>query len=328
MNLSKVLWVKTGWSDYYRGGPVDGAFAWLENQRGGAKEGRGHEAFNFMPGPDGTYYGYTPPNPGDAVPSSKSPGGWTVIFLAKQHKKTGIHVVGWYEDATLHGEYLPRSPAAAAAGEPDFGYTITSRSAWFVPPEQRNDPFSHISVGQAKYSYLRAPGEKPTKNKIAVLDILQRRIKALHGVAVKNPNPLNAPDPEDEVGDALGFGTPEHRKAVEMAAEAAVVSYYKKKQFRSKRVANENLGYDYVFKKKGVILHVEVKGTAASVPGFFITRRELKGADDAAWRLAMVTDALSAHPITTVMTGPEMKRAFNLDPLVYECRPKTGRKAI
>ena len=75
----KVLWIKTGWSDFYRGGPVDGAFGWLDEQRGGEKEGRGHEAFNFMPGPDGGYFCYVPPGRGGSVPSSESPKGWTVI---------------------------------------------------------------------------------------------------------------------------------------------------------------------------------------------------------------------------------------------------------
>ena len=45
--MKKVLWVKFGWSDYYRGEPVDGNFGHL------AGEGNvGHEAYNFQPAAD------------------------------------------------------------------------------------------------------------------------------------------------------------------------------------------------------------------------------------------------------------------------------------
>jgi hypothetical protein len=44
--MKKILWVKFGWSDYYRGGPIDGNFGWLKKNKGKKNEGRGHEAFN------------------------------------------------------------------------------------------------------------------------------------------------------------------------------------------------------------------------------------------------------------------------------------------
>ena len=48
--MKKVLWVKFGWSEFYRGGPVDGNFSYLEG------EGKqGHEAYNFEPAEDGVY---------------------------------------------------------------------------------------------------------------------------------------------------------------------------------------------------------------------------------------------------------------------------------
>ena len=54
--MNKVLWVKFGWSDYYRGGRVGGNFSWL------AGEGnKAHEALNFEPTDDGTYCCYVPP---------------------------------------------------------------------------------------------------------------------------------------------------------------------------------------------------------------------------------------------------------------------------
>ena len=49
--MDKILWVKFGWSDHYRGEPVDGNFSAL------ARQGSvGHDAYNFEPAADGTYY--------------------------------------------------------------------------------------------------------------------------------------------------------------------------------------------------------------------------------------------------------------------------------
>lgn len=113
--MKKVLWVKFGWSDYYRGGPIDGNFGWLNDNRGKKKEGRGHEAFNFMP-VDGTYYCYVPPQAKVHAPYNADPYGWTVVCLAKHPKRKGIHIVGWYEDATLHGDWRREPPQAVGRG--------------------------------------------------------------------------------------------------------------------------------------------------------------------------------------------------------------------
>lgn len=92
--MDKIVWVKFGWSDYYRGGPVDGNFGWLNDQRGKKEEGRGHEAFNFARASDGAYYCYVPPQAGEYAPWNESNKGWTVVCLAKKPKHKGIHVVG------------------------------------------------------------------------------------------------------------------------------------------------------------------------------------------------------------------------------------------
>ncbi|MEE4956152.1 hypothetical protein V2J98_00660 [Pseudomonas alliivorans] len=145
--MNKVLWVKFGWSEYYRGGDIAGNFAWLNQNRGTENEGRGHEAYNFMPDVDGTYYCYVPPQGGNYAPYHDDPEGWTVVCLAKNPATPGIHVVGWYENATLHGEWIVRpnntdqrqqiSPHPAY----DWSYCITSDSAYFIPPEERVLPF-------------------------------------------------------------------------------------------------------------------------------------------------------------------------------------------
>lgn len=47
--MNNVLWVKFGWSDYYRGGLIDGNFGWLNDNRGKKKESRGRIAPAVMP---------------------------------------------------------------------------------------------------------------------------------------------------------------------------------------------------------------------------------------------------------------------------------------
>lgn len=315
--MKKILWVKFGWSDYYRGGPVDGNFGWLNDQRGEASEGRGHEAFNFMRAANGTYHCYVPPQAKHYAPSNDSKNNWTVVCLAKHPKYKGIHIVGWYENATLIGDWKTPNPVAASAGEPSWSYCIKSKLAYFVPPEHRNDPFSDPSVRQAKFSFLAGPNVKISKNKQHVLSLLERRLKVLRTIAIKNPDERNAPDPETSPDPLGGFGTPEHRKRVEIAAEDAVVDYYKAKKFKSERVAHLNCGYDYIFTKRKTVLHVEVKGTSLPVGRFFLTENENNGRRDSRWRLGLVTNVLTDHPRVSIYDGRALREAFDLVPYVY-----------
>ncbi|WP_321912055.1 protein NO VEIN domain-containing protein [Burkholderia cepacia] len=322
--MKKVLWVKFGWSEYYRGGLVDGNFAWLVEN--GEKNGnRGHEAFNFKLFPDGTYYCYVPPQGKGYAPSSEDPTGWTVICLAKNPKHSGIHVVGWYENATLHGgwfdspnAYVKKRGDTDRAGY-DWSYCITSKTAYFVPPAFRTLPFSDASVRQAKYSYLEGPGVKVDESKKRILKLLEDRVKAMRPFAVKNPSEEKLPDPELDATDPLrGFGTPEDRKRVEKAAELAVIEYFKNDGFDYERVTHLPCGFDFVFSKGKTTLNVEVKGTSGVTPQFFLTRNEHeKGlSENPFWRLAMVTSALD-EPKICVYNSKQLKEAFDLDPYVY-----------
>ena len=72
--MDKVLWVKFGWSDYYRGGPADGNYSYLKEEVGNV----GHEVYNFKPAKGGTYYCYVPPLFGDLAPSNCDNSGWTL----------------------------------------------------------------------------------------------------------------------------------------------------------------------------------------------------------------------------------------------------------
>jgi Holliday junction resolvase-like predicted endonuclease len=109
----------------------------------------------------------------------------------------------------------------------------------------------------------------------------------------------------------------EHRKNVELAAERAVVGYYKMKGFTKRRVATLNCGYDFIFTKGRTVHHVEVKGTAAANERFFLTRNENKSRNDARWRLAMVTHALAEQSNVKTYNNQEFNAAFDLEPYVF-----------
>nr|WP_240160274.1 DUF3883 domain-containing protein [Pseudomonas proteolytica] len=139
-------------------------------------------------------------------------------------------------------------------------------------------------------------------------------------VAIQNPNEGSLPDPELDGTDPLnGFGTPEHRKRVELAAELAVIEYYKRKGYAYERVTHLPCGYDFVFTKGRSVRHVEVKGTSSPTPRFFITRNEyVKGLEsNPVWRLAMVTSALSEAPSIVEYDVLQLRRVFDLEPYVY-----------
>lgn len=316
--MDKLLWVKFGWSDFYRGGPVDGNFPFIK----GGKQG--HEAWNFLPQEDGTYYCYTPPQGGTGTPWNDDPQGWTVVCLAKKPDVTGVHIVGWYEDAELIGEYAVRPTgfdAGGSAPSDDFYYTIKSRSVWFVPPEFRSRPFSHPSVRQGKYSFLEGPDVKNTSNKTDVTSVLRGLLKHYRSVAIHNPNSTNVPDLDnDEIDPLKGFGGPEHRKAVEKAAVRVTSRMLNRLGYKVVSREKDNIGYDLYasHRQDDSALHVEVKGTSGSEARFFMTANEYSYREAPEWRLAMVTDALTTTPKVELLTWRQVRGKFDLAPMVWK----------
>ena len=321
--MKKILWVKFGWSEFYRGGPVDGNFSYLAG-----KGKRGHEAYNFAPAVDGTYYCYVPPQIEVHAPNHPDKTGWTVVCLAKHPKRKGVHIVGWYKDATLLGRWrdVPDTLTRPTFADTDQGerwsYCITSKFAFFVPPQERNIPFSHPSVRQGKFSFLAGPDVDETANKKVVRRYLTSRLKKLASVAIKNPTDDTAPDlganPTDPLG---GFGSPAHRKKVEKAAERAVKRHYRAKGFSCRDVTKENRGFDFLFTKGRTERHVEVKGTSGEPARFFMTRNEDSYRQHRAWRFAIVTKALSQEPTVHVFNNRQFNQIFQLTPYVFTGEP-------
>jgi len=240
--------------------------------------------------------------------------------------------VGWLENATLIGKLKPRPEYKAGTGfrrdvqGVKFSYSIRSDRAFFVPPEERKRPFSHSSVKQAKFSYLVGPGIKAEPVKAELLATLEAELSRLRSVAIFRPNPASAPDDlEDEIDPLGGFGTPEHRREVELAAEVAVSEKLESMGYRVIRRSDEKIGYDLqAIAKDGTSdLYVEVKGTSKSERRFFMTPKERDYAIADGWRLAMVTDALTI-PKVAFFTEQQMEQRFSIEPMVWIGREVGG----
>lgn len=315
--ISKLLWVKFGWSKFYRGGPINGNFPYVQDGN------QGHEAWNFLPQDDGLYYCYTPPQGEQGTPWNDEPKGWTVVCLTKNPSHKGVHIIGWYENAELIGQYAIRpkgfDPGGVAPLD-EYYYTIRSSSVWFVPLEFRTRPFSHPSVRRGRYSFLDGPGVKITANKRAVSSILQDQLSHLSSVAIHNPNASKAPDRDnDEIDPLGGFGGPEHRKAVEISSVKAATRKLERQGYKVKSYEERKIGYDLHATKQedGSALHIEVKGTSGSEPRFFMTGNEYSYRMAPEWRLAIVTDSLTT-PKVSLLTLRDLERDFELSPMVWK----------
>lgn len=321
--MQKVMWVKFGWSDEYQGGPVDGNYSWMTK-----KDGEAHEAFNFFPSPDGSYCCYLPPHgKSNASPSSNDPHGWLVICLAKRKEGKGVHVVGWFKNATLNGQELPRPEYKAKKGfrldnkGKPFCYDISAPKCFMVPTECRTKPFSHKSIGRGSYSYLLRSGQTTPENsfKKAVLDFLLSELERLRPVAIEQPTAKIKKDSVEDGTNPLGsFGTPEHRREVEMAAEQAVTTELETMGYRVIRRSDEKIGYDLqaVPLDGGRDLYVEVKGTSGSERRFYMTPNERLFMEQNGWRLAIVVCALDSPEVTILKKG-EVEKCFSLQPMVW-----------
>lgn len=313
LSVDKLLWVKFGWSEYYRGGPVDGNFSYMR------QGGKGHEAWNFQQADDGNYYCYIPPQGRGGSPRNNDPYGWTVVCLARFPGRTGIHVVGWYEDATLdQGSRAWPGPRTDAAASLEYG--IKAPIAYLVPPESRTNPFSHSSVRQGKYSFLCGPGVSANPNRLEVRRILERELARLRPVAVGQPSPATVPDTlNDETDPLRGFGTAAHRKNVEKAAIRATKKQLAAMGYSCKSREKENVGFDLEATGQALpdpLLHVEVKGTASATPQFFMTANEHAYMTRKEWRLAMVTDALGRADVELFELN-EVRQRFDIQPMVW-----------
>lgn len=315
--FDKIAVVNTGWSEDYQGAEVKGNFGYLDGRVG-------HERFNFLPDRNGRFYGFVPP-----LGESKSPPkpgdqkGWLVFFVSKEPGKSGLALVGWYENAKFENRYKTRPDAAELELDSDggqFGFTVSAKRARHVPALMRKRRVRGDNLKRS-YAYLRGIDDEGDWREELAQELLQFRSECIEEL-----DRIDHADAEVEVSFCVDI---ERRKRIEDAAITATIAHFSDWEYESKEA--DKCGYDLLFKKSsGEVMHVEVKGTSLPDPCFFITEKERAYAEKHSrndrrarqsrggrwrpiWRLSVVPDALSESPAPCIYTFAEMNRAFDLD---------------
>jgi hypothetical protein len=123
---------------------------------------------------------------------------------------------------------------------------------------------------------------------------------------------------------SLMFPNQAHRDLVEASAMDVMRAIFLEQGLFPEDVSSDNCGYDLdILNASGAsVCHVEVKGSSASTPSFFLTRNELKTSEvDPLWELAVVTDVLGS-PHVDRYTAKEMQKFFDFEPLAWRCEAK------
>jgi hypothetical protein len=304
----RIAFVKTGWSDHYEGGPVLGRHAHVQEYD------EAHERFNFLRYSDGRFYGYLPPiGHKERPPQPKEKEGWLLVFVSARNGNGPLTVVGWYEHAIFHEEYLERPEYSEPEGfELDvhgakYSYCLSADTAYLIPTASRTETVSGHNFKRTPVLYVRGNGKDDDwRNELAEF--------AESLVADKISGESRPP--------RLSFPDPKQRKLVEKAAIAEAKKLLSK-QYRVVDRQKDNCGYDLLarHRKTGKELHVEVKGTSGADMHFYLTRNEFRYMPMPQWRLIMVCDALGKAK-ATLLTAAEVRKAFSMDPFAWEAVAK------
>ena len=280
--MNNLAVIKVGWSDDYRGSPVQGDYKYISSFK------EAHDRFNFLPHPNGSFYGYAPPLGEQKRPPQRK-GTWDVAVLSKKPKVSGLFLVGWFTDATFTGEFSDRPeyadglPFSFDTRNGMFQYNLIAEDAVAIPPDERtlNVSGEHL---KRSYAYLDDnAGSQKWRRKI------RKEIRAF--METYRPAVLEAP--ASKTSSTTTDKT--HIKEVEEAAITRARRWLKEQKYEIFDMQDERgLGYDLLgMHKDGQQLHVEVKGTAGPDRKFILTRSEYAYActRPKPWRLAMVTYA-------------------------------------
>lgn len=304
----RIAFVKTGWSDHYEGGPVLGRHAHVQEYD------EAHERFNFLKHSDGRYYGYLPPiGQKERPPQPKKNENWLLVFVSARNGNGPLTVIGWYERAIFHEEYIERPEYSEPEGfELDvhgekYSYCLSARTAHLIPTASRKEIISGDHFKRTPVLYVRGNGKNDEwRNELAEF--------AESLVADKKTDEPRPP--------RLSFPDPKQRKFVEKAAIEAAKNFLNK-QHRVVDRQKDNCGYDLLARhcKTGEELHVEVKGTSGTDMHFYMTRNEFRYMSMPQWRLVMVCDALGKAKVT-LLTAAEVRKVFSINPFAWEAVAK------
>lgn len=119
-----------------------------------------------------------------------------------------------------------------------------------------------------------------------------------------------------------GFGTPEQNRKTEAAAVRFVRRHLESEGWELvKDCQQDGCGYDFEYRRGREKLHAEIKGVRGTKPDFMITAGEVRKArTDPAFRIFVVTRALTRQRTITEITGRQLERRYDLEEVGYFAR--------
>ncbi|VTZ27693.1 conserved hypothetical protein [Methylocella tundrae] len=276
-----VVFARIGWMEYYSG---------IKNERpvGGGEynvDQIGSEAYNFFP-MSGRLLGYfRGPGPDGQVnldrvdcnnPNNEYVDHALIIFVATQPHTGGQWIVGWYSDAKLFRESIPRPFS-------DISYNCQTKieNSVLLPSAQRTHRVpgaeQNGGMGTANVRYTLQPGGAP--DPAMGQGWMARAIDYVNNYAGANAVASGATLEDAAEETALGRQgfrtTPAQRRAIERHAMAIAKSYYKESGYTVDDTSDSN-PYDLECSRNDEApLRVEVKGTCLNGASIILTRNEV-----------------------------------------------------
>lgn len=298
--MSPILFINTGWMDFYRGVKNDSI-------SGGGKyvkqHGWGGEIFNFKPW-NRDLFGYGQPkidrkHGNETQIKIEKLGanaeddfikGITVVWTATNPHSGGTYIVGWYKNATVYRYYQSSPNGANRRYKGDLvGYFVEGkvRDSKLLPLDERIVNIKRQTKGWMGQSNIWYAEQQPAFVKEVNSYIqdgiipAQLRIKTKIGRVPLQQDPLK-------------------RAIVEKNAINEVVKYYTKLGFIVTSVEKDNLGWDLRAVKRTIELKLEVKGLSGQEFLAELTPNEYKNlqADRTNYRICIVTSALKRPKLT------------------------------
>lgn len=302
---NQIAFVKTGWSDYYCGGPVYGRHKHIE------KFDEAYECLNFLPSKQGNWYAYIPPIGKDKRPPQPSKNeDWLVVFVAARNGDGPLTIVGWYKKAKFEPGYLERpklknETVPLAPNGKSYLYCIHSKNAYLIEPEDRNTEISGEHFRRAPIIYVSGNGKnEPWRKELSDLALEITYEKRFDKQSRKKS--IDA----------------EHNQKIEKGAIETIIKLYQDKGYKIEDKQKLNCGYDLLAYKNTEQLHLEVKGASSDKERFFISRKEWDYSLNPCWRLCIVTSVLKS-PNVKAYTRKQIERKFIMKPMTYNVTPKS-----
>ena len=161
-----------------------------------------------------------------------------------------------------------------------------------------------------------------------IYDLLEERGWIVKGLGHNVPihlSPIDARHPEADASEVItvtphgaGYGDPATNAQVEQVAMRLIADEFDRQGWTVDDVSMDKVGWDISVRRGDEIGHLEVKGVSGVRPTVLLTRNEHAcGSNDPYWKLAVVTQALTA-PILTMFSAQQV--IDSCSPHVYRAR--------